>query len=181
MKSAAAVSAATRELLKPVYAERERAALISCWGPAADVVVDEHAGRNIELIAMRLGELDPGETRTLTPLPDALDRARRIVERFRRAYTNANVEIAVFSDGRANVPLGGEAELSRVLAAGGDARALTDTAAEQCRTIASRLAGRATTTFVNLDEFESSALMRELAQIARGRYFPMNDIVARVG
>jgi predicted transcriptional regulator len=77
--------------------------------------------------------------------------------------------------------LGGEAELSRVLAAGGDARALTDTAAEQCRTIASRLAGRATTTFVNLDEFESSALMRELAQIARGRYFPMNDIVARVG
>jgi Mg-chelatase subunit ChlI/predicted transcriptional regulator len=181
IKSAAAVSAATRELLKPVYAERERAALISCWGPAADVIVDEHAGRNVELVAERLSELDPGETRTLTPLPDALDRARRIAERFRRANPNAEVEVAIFSDGRANVPLGGEAELTRVLSSGGDARTLADTAAEQCRTIASRLAGRATTTFVNLDEFESSALMRELAAIARGRYFPMSDIVARIG
>jgi Mg-chelatase subunit ChlI/predicted transcriptional regulator len=181
IKSAAAVSAATRELLKPVYAERERAALISCWGPSADIIVDEHAGRNVELVAERLSELDPGETRTLTPLPDALDRARRIVERFRRANPNAQVEVAIFSDGRANVPLGGEAELTRFLASGGDARGLADAAAEQCRTIASRLAGRATTTFVNLDEFESSALMRELAQIARGRYFPMSDIVARIG
>jgi Mg-chelatase subunit ChlI/Mg-chelatase subunit ChlD len=181
MKSAAAVAAATRELLKPIYAERERAALISCWGPAAGVIVDEHAGRNVELVATRLSELDPGETRTLTPLPDALDRARRIAERFRRANPSADVEIAVFSDGRANVPLGGEAELNRVLAEGGEARGLSDAAAEQCRTLAARLAGRATTTFINLDEFESSALMRELAKIARGRYFAMNDIVARVG
>jgi Mg-chelatase subunit ChlI len=181
MKSAAAVAAATRELLKPIYAERERAALISCWGPAAGVIVDEHAGRNVELVATRLSELDPGETRTLTPLPDALDRARRIAERFRRANPSADVEIAVFSDGRANVPLGGEAELNRVLAEGGAARGLSEAAAEQCRTLAARLAGRATTTFINLDEFESSALMRELAKIARGRYFAMNDIVARVG
>jgi Mg-chelatase subunit ChlI/predicted transcriptional regulator len=181
MKSAAAVSAATRELLKPIYAERERAALISCWGPAADVIVDEHAGRNVELVATRLGELDPGATRTLTPLPDALDRARRIAERFRRANPSADVEIAIFSDGRANVPLGGAAELDRILAGGGDARGLSDAAAEQCRTLAARLAGRASTTFINLDEFESSALMRELAQIARGRYFAMNDVVARVG
>ena len=63
-----------------------------------------------------------------------------------------------FSDGRANVPLGGEAELTRVLAADGDARGLAATAAEQCRTLAARLAGRAATTFVNLDEKESSAL-----------------------
>jgi Mg-chelatase subunit ChlI len=181
LKSAAAVAAATRELLKPIYAERERAALISCWGPAADVIVDEHAGRNVELVAERLSELEPGETRTLTPLPDALDRARRIAERFRRANPSAAVEIAIFSDGRANVPLGGEAELKRFLSAGGDARGLAEAAAEQCRTIAARLAGRATTTFINLDEFESSALMRELSQIARGRYFPMGDIVARIG
>jgi Mg-chelatase subunit ChlI len=181
MKSAAAVSAATRELLKPIYAERERAALISCWGPAAEVIVDEHAGRNVELVATRLSELDPGTTRTLTPLPDALDRARRIAERFRRANPSADVEIAIFSDGRANVPLGGEAELNRVLDGGGDARGLSDAAAEQCRTLAARLAGRASTTFVNLDEYESSTLMRELATIARGRYFAMNDIVARVG
>jgi len=40
--------------------------------------------------------------------------------------------------------------------------------------------GRATTTFVNLDDFESSSLMRELASIARGRYFSLNDIVARL-
>ena len=180
VKSAASVAAATRELLRPVYAERERAALISCWGTVADVVVDEHAGRNVELVATRLGELDPGETRALTPLPDALDRARRIAERFRRANPSADVEIAVFSDGRANVPLGGEAELQRCLATGADARGLSETAAEQCRTLAARLAGRATTTFVNLDEFESSSLMRELAQIARGRYFAMNDIVANI-
>ena len=181
LKSAAAVGAATRELLRPIYTEREYAALISCWGPSAEVVVDEHAGRNVELVAARLSELDPGETRALTPLPDALDRARRIAERFRRANPSADVEIAVFSDGRANVPLGGEAELTRVLEAGGDARALTATAGEQCRTLAARLAGRATTTFVNLDDFESSGLMRELADLARGRYFALSDIVARIG
>jgi Mg-chelatase subunit ChlD len=180
-KSTAAVAAATRELLRPVYTERERAALISCWGPVAKLVVDEHAGRNVELVAARLSEIDASETRALTPLPDALDRARRIAERFRRANPTADVEIAVFSDGRANVPLGGESELNRTLEAGGDARALAATAAEQCRTLAARLAGRATTTFVNLDELESSHLMRELAELARGRYFAMSDIVATIG
>ena len=98
-----------------------------------------------------------------------------------RANPSAAIEIAVFSDGRANVPLGGEAELNRFLSSGGDARGLAATAAEQCRTLAARLAGRATTTFINLDEYESSTLMRELAEIARGRYFAMNDIVARIG
>jgi magnesium chelatase subunit I len=180
-KSAEAVSAATQELLRPIYAERERAALISCWGPAADVVVDENVGRNVELVASWIAELEPGEIRALTPLPDALDQARRIAERFRRANPTAEVEIAVFSDGRANVPLGGEPEFRRLLAADGNGRGLSETAAEQCRTLAARLAGRATTTFVNLDEFESSALMRELATIAQGRYFALNDIVARVG
>jgi Mg-chelatase subunit ChlI len=180
VKSAEAVHAALQDLLRPIYAERERAALISCWGPSADVVVDEHLGRNVELVAERLTELTPGETRALTPLPDALEQARRLTERFRRANPSADVEIAVFSDGRANVPLGGEPELARFLAAGTDARALSDAAAEQCRTLAARIAGRATATFVNLDGFESSPLMRELATIARGRYFALNDIVARL-
>jgi Mg-chelatase subunit ChlI/Mg-chelatase subunit ChlD len=181
IKSAAAVAAATRELLKPIYSERERAALISCWGPAAEVIVDENAGRNVELVATRLTELDPGATRALTPLPDALERARRIAERFRRANPSADIELAVFSDGRANVPLGGEDELNRHLATGGDVRELAATAAEQCRTLAARLAGRVTTTFINLDDYESSPLMRELAEIARGRYFALSEIVARIG
>jgi Mg-chelatase subunit ChlI len=180
-KSAAAVSAATQDLLRPIYAERERAALISCWGPSADVVVDENVGRNVELVATWLGEMTESEPRALTPLPDALDQARRIAERFRRANPSAEVEIAVFSDGRANVPLGGEPELLRLLAADGNARGLSEAAAEQCRTLVARLAGRATTTFVNLDDFESSSLMRELATIAKGRYFALNDIVARIG
>jgi magnesium chelatase subunit I len=180
-KSAEAVAAATQELLRPIYAERERAALISCWGPAADVVVDENVGRNVELVASWIAELESGETRALTPLPDALDQARRIAERFRRANPTAEVEIAVFSDGRANVPLGGEPEFRRLLALDGNGRGLSETATDQCRTLAARLAGRATTTFVNLDEFESSALMRELATIAQGRYFALSDIVARVG
>ena len=181
VKSAAAVAAAGREMLMPVYTEREHAALISCWGATAETIVDEHAGRNIDLVAARLAELDRGETRALTPLPDALDRARRIAERFRRTNPTADIEIAIFSDGRANVPLGGEAEINRLLSSGGDPRALSDAAAEQCRTLAARLAGRATTTFINLDEYESYGLMRELAQIAHGRYFVISDIVARVG
>jgi magnesium chelatase subunit I len=180
-KSAQAVAAATQELLRPIYAERERAALISCWGPAADVVVDENVGRNVELVATWIGELEPSERRALTPLPDALDQARRIAERFRRANPGASVEIAVFSDGRANVPLGGEAELRRLLAADGDGSSLSETAAEQCRTLVARLAGRATATFVNLDDYETSSLMQELATIANGRYFPLNEIVARIG
>ena len=44
------------------------------------------------------------------------------------------MEIAVFSDGRANVPLGGATELANFLESGGDARHLTESAAEQCRT-----------------------------------------------
>jgi Mg-chelatase subunit ChlD len=174
------VAAATQELLRPIYAERERAALISCWGPAADVVVDENVGRNVELVAGWIGELEPSERRALTPLPDALDQARRIAERFRRANPGASVEIAVFSDGRANVPLGGEPELRRLLAADGDGSSLSETAAEQCRTLVARLAGRATATFVNLDDYETSSLMQELATIANGRYFPLNEIVARI-
>jgi hypothetical protein len=60
-------------------------------------------------------------------------------------------------------------------------RELAATAAEQCRTLAARLAGRVTTTFINLDDYESSPLMRELAEIARGRYFALSEIVARIG
>jgi Mg-chelatase subunit ChlD len=180
LKSAEAVQAAAHELLRPIYAERERAALISCWGPVAEVVVDENVGRNVDLVAARLCELQPEEGRALTPLPDALERARRIGERFRRGHPSGTVEIAVFSDGRANVPLGGEAELARLLAGGGDARGLAEAAAEQCRTLAARLAGRAAATFVNLDTYEASALMRELAAIAKGRYFSIFDIVAKV-
>ncbi len=180
IKSAAAVQAAARELLRPIYAERERAALIACWGPSAEVVVDEHVGRNVDLVAGRLAELEPTEARTLTPLADALDQARKIAERFRRANPGAQVEIAVFSDGRANVPLGGEPELARLLAAGEDGRALAEDAAEQCRALAARLAGRAGTTFVNLDTYEASGLMRELAALANGRYFAIDDIVARI-
>ena len=178
--SVLAVNAAMQELLRPIYAERERAALISCWGPSADVVVDENVGRNVELVAERLTGLTADETRALTPLPDALEHARRIAERFRRANPSADVEIAVFSDGRANVPLGGEPELLRSLSSGADARGLSDAAAEQCRSVAARLAGRTTSTFINLDGCESSGLMRELATIARGRYFALNDIVARL-
>jgi Mg-chelatase subunit ChlI len=180
-RSAQAVCAATHELLRPIYAERERAALISCWGPSSSVIVDERVGRNVELVATWLGEMNEGEARALTPLPDALDQARRIAERFRRANPSAEVEIAVFSDGRANVPLGGEPALLQLLAADGNARGLSEAAAEQCRTLVARLAGRATTTFVNLDDYESSSLMRELATIAKGRYFALNDIVARIG
>jgi Mg-chelatase subunit ChlI len=179
-KSADLVRAAAGELLRPVYAERERAALISCWGAAAEVVVDESAGRNVELVAAHLGDLEPGETKALTPLPDALEQARRIGERFRRANSGAEVEIAVFSDGRANVPLGGERELAAVLADGETARSVAERAAEQCRTVAARLAGRATTTFVNLDEYEACGLMKELGEIARGRYFAVRDVVTKV-
>jgi len=180
VKCAEAVAAATDDMLRPIYVERERAALISCSGPAAQVVVDENAGRNVELVATWLREYQGGQARALTPLPDALDQARRIAERFRRANPGAEIEVAVFSDGRANVPLGGEAELARLIAAQGDARALSETAADQCRTLVARLAGRAATTFVNLDDYETCALMRELAAIAKGRYFAVNDIVARV-
>ena len=52
-------------------------------------------------------------------------------------------------------------------------------AAEQCRTLAARIAGRAAATFVNLDRYEASPLMRELSTIAQGRYLAIGDIVAR--
>ena len=176
--SARAVHAAMTDLLRPIYSGRELAALISCWGPQAEIVVDENVGRNVELIAERLSELEPSDSRALTPLPDALEQARRITTRFRRAHPSADIQVAVFSDGRANVPLGGGANLEQFFASGADTRALADAAAEQCRTLAARLAGRTTSTFVNLDAYESSPLMRELADIARGRYYALSDVVA---
>ncbi len=178
-KSAELVRAASRELLRPVYTERERAALISCWGPHAELAVDEHTGRNIDLVAARLDELEPGAVRALTPLPEALELARTLVERFRRAHTGAEIDVTVFSDGRANVPLGGAALLAAALEGDG-ARDLSELAGEQCRHIAAQFAGRANLTCVNLDEYEAHPLMRELASLARGRYFPLSAIVAKI-
>jgi Mg-chelatase subunit ChlI len=178
--SAAAVQSAMTELLRPIYAGRDSAALISCWGPQAEVLVDENVGRNVELVATRLSELDPQPERALTPLPDALERARRITERFLRANPRAEVEVTVFSDGKANVPLGGESELASLASPTADTRSLIEAAAEQCKTLALRLSGRASTTFVNLDGVETSSLMRELASLSRGRYFALNDVVARL-
>ena len=177
--SAEYVRAASRELLRPIYAERERAALVSCWGPRAEVVVDENTGRNIDLVASRLLELEPGNVKALTPLAGALEHVRRIAERFRRANSGALVEVAIFSDGRANVPLGDESAISMQLAAG-DSKALMDVAAEQCRALAATIAGRAAMTFVNLDTYEAYPLMRELASIAKGRYFALTDVVAKI-
>ena len=178
-KSAELVRAASRELLRPVYTERERAALISCWGPHAELAVDERTGRNIDLVAARLDELEPGAVRALTPLPEALELARTLVERFRRAHTGAEIDVTVFSDGRANVPLGGAALLAAALEGDG-ARDLSELAGEQCRHIAAQFAGRANLTCVNLDEYEAHPLMRELASLARGRYFPLSAIVAKI-
>jgi Mg-chelatase subunit ChlD len=178
-KSAELVRAATRELLRPVYTERERAALISCWGPHATIAVDENTGRNIDLVAARLDELEPGAVRALTPLPEALELARTIADRFRRAHAGAEIDIAIFSDGRANVPIGGEAMLAAALDGDG-ARELAELATEQCRQIATQLAGRANLTCVNLDEYEAHPLMRELAALARGKYFPLSAVVAKI-
>jgi len=178
-KSSELVRAAGRELLRPVYAQRERAALISCWGAHAEIAVDENTGRNIDLVAARLDELEPGAIRALTPLPEALELARTIADRFRRAHAGGEVDIAVFSDGRANVPLGGDALLARALDGDG-ARELAEVANEQCRHIAAQLAGRASLTCVNLDEFEAHPLMRDLASLARGRYFPLSAVVAKI-
>jgi magnesium chelatase subunit I len=173
------VRAACRELLRPIYTERERAALVSCWGPNADVVVDENTGRNVDLVAQRLETLDPGEGRALTPLAGALEHVRRIADRFRRAHPGATVDVAVFSDGRANVPLGDSSRVAAALA-GGDTRALVDEATEQCRALAAALAGRANIACVNLDRYEAHPLMRELADIANGKYFALLDIVAKI-
>jgi Mg-chelatase subunit ChlI/Mg-chelatase subunit ChlD len=178
-RSAELVRAAGRELLRPIYTGRERAALISCWGPRAEIVVDENTGRNIDLVASRLHELEPGNIRALTPLAEALEMARRIGERFRRANPGAEVDLAVFSDGRANVPLGGEAMLANAASAE-DVRALGELASEQCRHVAAQFAGRANLTCVNLDEYEAAPLMREIAALARGRYFPLSSVVAKI-
>ncbi|MGD0474528.1 MAG: ATP-binding protein [Candidatus Velthaea sp.] len=173
------VRAASRELLRPIYTERERAALVSCWGARAEVVVDENTGRNVDLVASRLLELEPGNVKTLTPLAGALEHVRRIADRFRRANSGALVEVAIFSDGRANVPLGDESAVAAALAAG-DSKALMEVAAEQCRALAATIAGRATMTFINLDAYEAYPLMRELAAIAKGRYFALTDVVAKI-
>ncbi len=178
-KSAELVQAAARELLRPVYAEREVAALISCWGAHAETIVDEKTGRNVDLVASRLAELDSESVRALTPLPDALERARKIGERFRRANPGAVVDCAIFSDGRANVPLAGD----EALAGAGDpdaVRAIAELAVEQCRAIAASLGGKMSLTCVNLDEYEAHPLMREIATIASGRYYPLSSIVAKI-
>jgi Mg-chelatase subunit ChlD len=115
----------------------------------------------------------------LTPLAGALEHVRRIAERFRRANSGALVDVTIFSDGRANVPLGEESLISSALAAG-DAKGLMELAAEQCRSLAASIAGRAAMTFINLDTYEAYPLMRELAGISKGRYFALTDVVAKI-
>ncbi len=176
-KTADLVRAAAREVLRPLYTGRERAALITCWGARAELVVDENTGRNIELVAAHLEELG-AQMRALTPLAEALELARTVAERFRRAHSAAEIDLAIFSDGRANVPLGMEDALA--VADRDEARELADLSCEQCRHIAAQLAGRANVTCVNLDEYETHPLMAEIASLARGRYYPLSSVVAKI-
>ncbi len=178
-KSAELVRAAGRELLRPVYTERELAALISCWGPHAEIVVDERSGRNVDLVASRLVDLLPDEGRALTPLPEALEHVRAIGDRFRRANPGCDVDAVIFSDGRANVPIGAESALAQAISSGHGAE-LPAVAAEQCRAIAAAFAGKINVTCINLDEYQTSPLMSEIATLSRGRYFPLADVVAKI-
>lgn len=178
-KSAELVRAAGRELLRPVYTERELAALISCWGPHAEVVVDERSGRNVDLVASRLVDLMPDEGRALTPLPEALEHVRAIGDRFRRANPGCDVDAVIFSDGRANVPIGADGAVANAIETGRGAELLA-VAAEQCRAIAAAFAGKINVTCVNLDEYQTSPLMSEIATLSRGRYFPLADVVAKI-
>ena len=178
-KTSELVRAAARELLRPLYTERERAALISCWGARAELVVDENTGRNIDLVAARLDELENGTVRALTPLAEALERARAVAERFRRANPAAEIDVAIFSDGRANVPLGMHDALASALDRD-EARELAELSCEQCRQIAAQLAGRANVICVNLDEYETHPLMSEIATLSHGRYYPLSSVVAKI-
>lgn len=152
---------------------------MSCWGLRAEIVVDEKTAATLNLVASRLLDLEPGDVKALTPLAGALEHVRRIAERFRRVNSGARVDVAIFSDGRANVPLGEESVVSSALVAG-ETKAPLALAAEQYRALAATLGGRALMTFVNLDAYEASPHMCELADLSKGRSFALNEIVAKI-
>ena len=121
----------------------------------------------------------PGRGRALTPLAEALETARTIAERFRRANPGAEDRRGDLLRRPRERSARRQATIAEAIAAGERGELLV-VAAEQCRHIAAQFAGRVEPHCINLDEYEAYPLMRELAEAARGRYFPLSAVVAKI-
>ncbi|MFQ3588857.1 MAG: magnesium chelatase ATPase subunit D [Chloracidobacterium sp.] len=100
------------ELLRQSYVNRDKVALIGCYGDESRVLLAPT--QSVESAKRQLETLPTGGA---TPLNDALRRAHALIEEVRRAGAYAEALVVVIGDGRGNVPARppepAEANLSR--------------------------------------------------------------------
>ncbi|OYT73902.1 MAG: magnesium chelatase ATPase subunit D [Chloracidobacterium sp. CP2_5A] len=100
------------ELLRQSYVNRDKVALIGCYGEESRVLLTPT--QSVESAKRQLESLPTGGA---TPLNDALRRAQALIEEVRRAGTYAEALTVVIGDGRGNLPArppeSSEAGLSR--------------------------------------------------------------------
>lgn len=87
------------ELLRQSYVNRDKVALIGCYGEESRVLLAPT--QSVEAAKRQLETLPTGGA---TPLNDALRRAHALIDEVRRAGTYAEALVVVIGDGRGNVP-----------------------------------------------------------------------------
>ncbi|MCS7079228.1 MAG: magnesium chelatase ATPase subunit D [Chloracidobacterium sp.] len=87
------------ELLRQSYVNRDKVALIGCYGEESRVLLAPT--QSVEAAKRQLETLPTGGA---TPLNDALRRAHALIEEVRRTGTYAEALVVVIGDGRGNVP-----------------------------------------------------------------------------
>ncbi len=106
-----AVKGTVLSLLLDAYERRDRVALITFRGQAAQVLLPPTG--SVELAHTHLAEMPTGGR---TPLSSGLQRALEVVEREWAKDCKVVPLIVLLSDGRANVAMGGDAQTSQAMA-----------------------------------------------------------------
>jgi magnesium chelatase subunit D len=152
---------AVLSLLRESYRYRDRVGLLAFRGEAADLLLPLCTGP--ELAYRRLRDLPTGGK---TPLGRGLLSALQTLEREVRKYPDLVPLVFLISDGRANVPLGGEIRrelraLARAMGEQGIRLVVIDTEAGR-----GQLAGM------------GLGFCREIARDSGGRYYSLSDLTA---
>ncbi len=148
------------ELLRQSYVNRDKVALIGCYGEESRVLLAPT--QSVEAAKRQLETLPTGGA---TPLNDALRRARALIEEVRRAGTYAEALAIVIGDGRGNV-------LARPPEPGADGLPRADLIRRETEDLARLYAsgGIRLAVFDTQNRFVSRGEAKQLAELFGGRY-----------
>jgi magnesium chelatase subunit D len=154
-----AVGGATLSLLRDAYQRRDKVAVVTFRGQAAQVLLPPTS--SVHIASRRLARFDTGGK---TPLAQGLLAARDVVVRERARDRARRSLVVVLTDGRATGgpdPLGRTASAARMLLAEGAAAVVVDCETSYVRLgLAGQLAGQLRAPVVRLAELRADGLTR---------------------